>query len=253
MQKCRHVIRILILLLSLPLAALAMRPAMPPQVEKAIDHCAEARRAATHGDRQRAWAYCGEAMESLQGVPDAQVMLDAMAATAPEGESWPWDDAAVLAKQGGDAQDRQRFREAWRQARADADDMLEAYLRRTADDSRAADGERHCDTRVCFARSLQQCRDANYSSNRKAGARARYAVVGPVGDDDCQVSLTYTSNPNPDWVDQPLTFVLDVSEPIESQLEAAISACLTATPSDFQCGGPLYETVAADGEKDARE
>lgn len=244
MQPSSGSTSILILLLSLPLTAFAMGPGMPPQVAKAIGHCAEARQADTQEDPQQSQAYCGEAMESLQGVSDVQVMLDAMAATVPDGDGWPWHDAAVLAEHGGDLQDRERFREAWQQARADADEMLEAYLRRTASDAGAGTAGKRCDTRGCFAQAVHNCRDAHYTTARQAGARARYAVAGAADDGGCRVSMTYTANPNPDWVGKPLTFVLEPGAQVEAQLKAAVSGCLTAAAGDFQCGGPLYEAVA---------
>lgn len=244
MQQCKKAIVFLVPLLSLPLAAFAMGPAMPPEVARAIDHCAEIRQVDVQEAPQQSRAYCGEAMESLQGVPDVQVMLDAMAATVPDGENWAWHDPAILAEHGGDVQDRERFREAWRQATADADEMLEAHLRRTADRSGAGEAGRRCDTRGCFAQSVRQCQAARYTTARQAGARARYTIVGREDDDACRISMTYTSNPNPRWVDKPLTFVLDPGQQVGPQLEAAVASCLTDAAGDYQCGGPLYEAVA---------
>jgi hypothetical protein len=179
-----------------------------------------------------------------------------MAATRPDGASWPWHAPAVLAEQGGEVQDRERFREAWRRARSDADEMLAAHQRRMAGSAGSAGsagaGER-CETRECFARAVAECREVRFSSARAAGARARYQVLGPTDDGACRISLTYRSNPNPDWVDRPLTFVLDPGQPVEPQLEAAVSGCLTARPGNFHCGGPLYEAVSATGESDGAE
>lgn len=245
-------------LVSLPFAALAMAPGMPPEVASAIENCAEARQARTQETKRQAAAYCGEAMESLRGMPGEHVMLEAMAATKPDGEDWPWHHPKVLAEHGGATQDRKRFREAWRQATADADEMLKAHQGRTAADSTASTSgttntaAKQCDTQACFVQAVEQCGSASYRGAQAAGARARYAVVGPGDDGSCRVSFTYTANPNPELVDKPLTFVLDPEQPVEPQLKAGVSSCLTDKSDDFQCSGPLYEAVTGKGSRRER-
>jgi ankyrin repeat protein len=80
------------------------------------------------------------------------------------------------------------------------------------------------------------------SSNPMLGASVRYEIVGPE-DDDCRVSLTYTSNPNPEWEGKPLLLTLDPLEPFLAQIMAGMEQCMTGGASRFNCAGPLLEVL----------
>jgi ankyrin repeat protein len=73
-------------------------------------------------------------------------------------------------------------------------------------------------------------------------AAVRYDIVGPE-DDRCRVAMTYTTNPNPKWVDRPLTMLLDPESPFYGQVMAAFEACLSGDHDHFDCQGPLLEQL----------
>lgn len=99
-----------------------------------------------------------------------------------------------------------------------------------------------CEDQDCFSEQVAQCQAAQYTTEQAAGAVARYTVEGPTAD-GCRIQLRYTENPNPAWVDQPLTFVVDPDEAFEPQLKAAVSSCLAGEQGHYRCEGPLFEAV----------
>lgn len=100
-----------------------------------------------------------------------------------------------------------------------------------------------CTSMACFSEHLGQCQPATFTS-AMGRARAQYEIQGTAGD-RCQVSLTFKANPNPAWVDTPLTFVLDPAQPAGGQLKEAVAACLAGDAEGFQCDGPLLAVVGA--------
>jgi hypothetical protein len=100
-----------------------------------------------------------------------------------------------------------------------------------------------CPTERCFEDGFRACeRGTRFTTPEALGARARYDILGRV-EGGCRISLTYVSNPNPDWVDRPLLLTLDHARPFLDQVMQAMTACTTGRESRFQCGGPLQELL----------
>jgi hypothetical protein len=79
-------------------------------------------------------------------------------------------------------------------------------------------------------------------SSPQLGVTVRYEIVGPAGD-ACRVSLTYVSNPNPEWERRPLLLTLDPRQPFMAEVEAGMGSCMTADKGRFNCAGPLLELL----------
>lgn len=112
------------------------------------------------------------------------------------------------------------------------------------------DGPPPCDTRDCFAAKVADCSpEARYFTETAAGASAMYRILGEGADGQCELGIIYMSNPNPQWVDKPLTFVVDPKRDLETQLEEALSDCLAGRRGTHRCAGPLFELLSgASGE-----
>jgi hypothetical protein len=72
--------------------------------------------------------------------------------------------------------------------------------------------------------------------------RVRYAIIGAAGT-DCRVSMTYESNPNPAWENQPLLLTLDPQQPFMPQVQEGIGSCMTGGDDRFDCDGPLLDVI----------
>jgi hypothetical protein len=72
--------------------------------------------------------------------------------------------------------------------------------------------------------------------------RVRYNVQGSQPD-GCRVSMTYESNPNPDWVDKPLLLTLDSQGDFMMEITEAMERCMSTAESRFDCGGPLAQEL----------
>lgn len=102
----------------------------------------------------------------------------------------------------------------------------------------AATESTQCSSQSCFKRAFRQCQPVTMMTQAGVGAQAKYAIEGKAAD-GCRLSLTFVENPNPAWVDKPMTFVLDPAGSLDEQIEAAVPACLAGSGGEFHCNGPL--------------
>jgi hypothetical protein len=72
--------------------------------------------------------------------------------------------------------------------------------------------------------------------------RVRYTILDAAGA-GCRVSMTYESNPNPAWENQPLLLTLDPQQPFMPQVEEGIRNCMTGRDERFDCDGPLLDVL----------
>ena len=114
-----------------------------------------------------------------------------------------------------------------------------------------ADREQNCTDMSCFADAVAACQQASLSAGA-AGAAVRYQVVEPT-EEGCRVQMVYTENPNPDWVGEPLQFVIDEDDASEEGIEEAVTTCMEGDAGDMQCDGPLLARVGADPTAGAAE
>lgn len=98
---------------------------------------------------------------------------------------------------------------------------------------------KQCDDQACFTRHFSDCEAATYTTEKQAAAQAEYRIMGS-SDAGCRVQFQYTTNPNPAWVDKPLTMTLDPGQPYEPQMKKALESCLMEDkPGPHDCSGPL--------------
>src|SRR5699024_5085414 len=96
----------------------------------------------------------------------------------------------------------------------------------TSQDLDIPDHVDECQSQGCFSQRLAQCEPARYRTSAILEARAAYTIIGPE-DDACRVALVFSDNPNPDWVDAPLAFLIDPKRDADAELKSAVEACLT--------------------------
>jgi ankyrin repeat protein len=85
------------------------------------------------------------------------------------------------------------------------------------------------------------------SANPQLGVSVRYEIVGADGD-ACRVSLTYASNPNPEWERKQLLLSLDPRQPFMKEIAAGMASCAAAEAGRFNCAGPLLEVLRRDDD-----
>lgn len=114
--------------------------------------------------------------------------------------------------------------------------------------NQASDTGTQCDDKACFSQHFSSCDAASYTTEKQAGAQARYRVLG-LSDSQCRVEMQYMANPNSAWVDKPVSFVLDSNQPFEPQMQKALQTCLTEdAPGSYECSGPLRGIASESGQ-----
>ena len=108
-----------------------------------------------------------------------------------------------------------------------------------------AAAEETCSGKACFEAALRDCEPARYRIFNPMG-QVLYEVLERTEAGDCRLAMTFKANPNPDWVDQPLIFVLNPAAALEPQLKKAVESCLTGSAGHWQCDGPLLSVVGGD-------
>ncbi|WP_026759017.1 WG repeat-containing protein [Sediminimonas qiaohouensis] len=108
------------------------------------------------------------------------------------------------------------------------------YLLYIQSDGGCADGD-------CFVAAVQACEPEAFRT-RAAGAEGVYRVVGPSGP-ACEISFEYSENPNPSFVDKPVTFTVSPDDASEDTVRGALKACMTGRTGKYECGGPLFEQL----------
>lgn len=106
--------------------------------------------------------------------------------------------------------------------------------------TQASDVGTQCADTACFSQHFSDCDAATYTTESVAGGQASYQILGS-SNAGCRVQMHYTSNPNPTWVDKPLTFVINPGKPFEPQMKKALQTCLIDDkPGSYECSGPLH-------------
>lgn len=100
-------------------------------------------------------------------------------------------------------------------------------------------GTAFCADESCFHSAFAACTQATFRTPRVMGAVAEYEILGPDAG-GCRVSLIYTDNPNPDWIDKPLEMTLPVGGGFIDTFAAGFQACLDGSAP---CSGPLLAQI----------
>ena len=97
-----------------------------------------------------------------------------------------------------------------------------------------------CEDEACIYTKFEACEASTFSADMGFAA-ITYEIFGPK-DGGCEMSLVYTKNPNPDWVDQPMTCIFDNTQ----DFQTAVGEQLAAAPGSeaSTCSGPLVEVLA---------
>jgi len=98
-----------------------------------------------------------------------------------------------------------------------------------------------CSDQECFEAAFAACTPASYRTQKMLGARARYEVIGPV-EGGCRVSLTFVSNPNPQWVGKALQMNLAPGAPFIESFQNGMNACMMHKP-EAACEGTLMNLL----------
>jgi hypothetical protein len=102
-----------------------------------------------------------------------------------------------------------------------------------------------CADQTCFLEAVRACEPGSFRVPDPGGlgAEGEYSVVGPVGG-VCEIAFTFSENPNPAFLNKPLTFVVDPDDASEETILGGLESCLSAAAGAYQCAGPLFEQVA---------
>jgi len=98
-----------------------------------------------------------------------------------------------------------------------------------------------CSDQDCFEAAFAACTQASFLTPEMAGARAFYEVLGPA-EGGCRVSLTFESNPNPQWVGKAVQMTVVPEPPFIESFKEGIQACMMRKPG-ASCDGSLMNML----------
>jgi hypothetical protein len=97
-----------------------------------------------------------------------------------------------------------------------------------------------CGTADCFEEKFSNCLPATMESTVEFGS-FYYKIIGPESN-GCKVTMKYTKNPNPEWVNKEITCILDNELELE---ESVIDAFNRISSGNSTCSGPLYDMLTS--------
>jgi hypothetical protein len=202
-------------------------------------------------------AFCGcflGMVHSKFKPADRKIMLSAMAGTpATDKGEWNWPrspamktamTAAHLSKDEARASYKRMMKRLTPVMPRCAAAESHAEAAQSGGAPQAAADAKPCTSKDCFSDRFAACEPAVYTTRSAMGGRARYEVKGRDGA-RCRVRMWYTANPNPAWVDKPLSMALDPASPFDAQMKKAMQTCLAQDkPGRYACKGPLRGIAA---------
>jgi hypothetical protein len=93
-----------------------------------------------------------------------------------------------------------------------------------------------CSSESCFNSYFQKCSPATFATN-VGGVGVKYQIYSKKGD-SCSMMFEYTANPNPAWVNQPMTCDFDNLHPLSKSVSLVVSN-LIGKQNAYNCSGPL--------------
>lgn len=103
-----------------------------------------------------------------------------------------------------------------------------------------------CYDMKCFGEHVSRCAEAQIIVPGPGPGRnlmVMYTVEGPADNDQCQLSLVFTDNPNPDFEDTPLYFTIDPDADWEEVGRDVVEECFGGDREAYNCEGPLLELM----------
>lgn len=101
------------------------------------------------------------------------------------------------------------------------------------------EGKNECSEESCFFESFNTCSSASFQMDLGFAA-VSYEIIG-LKDELCEVQMTYTKNPNPEWANQPMTCSLDYKNQVfESAIQMEFEAAMNGKGT---CTGALADIL----------
>lgn len=98
----------------------------------------------------------------------------------------------------------------------------------------------NCGSQDCFYQKFATCSPATLDSSL-GPITFHYEIIKPVTN-GCQVSMKYTRNPNPAWVDEQMLCILNNKANFQSEAQRVMSDIQNDSQT---CTGPLSDTIRA--------
>jgi len=106
-----------------------------------------------------------------------------------------------------------------------------------------------CQDESCFIEQAANCnKNTSFLTPKIAGAQVRYSIMGPYKS-GCDVRMSYTQHPDPEWVGLSMGFVIDPGGDIDAQIKSAIAGCLEGNEERWLCEGPLFDKATGVAEE----
>lgn len=100
-----------------------------------------------------------------------------------------------------------------------------------------------CGTDIsCFDEKFSNCEPAIMTASIGDWAAVSYEITESATN-GCAVTMTFTTNPNPVWENQPMYCIVDNSQDFESAIASTLNADLE---TEGICTGPLHDIIHAD-------
>ena len=108
-----------------------------------------------------------------------------------------------------------------------------------------------CDDEACFIEQAADCKkNTSFLTAKIAGAQVRYSIAG-IYKGRCDIRMSYTQHPDPEWVDLSMGFVIDPEGDIDMQIKSAVAGCLGGDDAQWLCEGSLFDMVTGAGDETA--
>lgn len=93
-----------------------------------------------------------------------------------------------------------------------------------------------CGDKICFNKKFSTCESATIQSDTQGLGAVSYKILGPAPG-GCSITMKYTKNPNPDWVNKEMTCTFDNKVDFETSVQKTFNGVIHGTVT---CQGPLY-------------
>ena len=98
----------------------------------------------------------------------------------------------------------------------------------------------NCTSQTCFNPLFSKCTPSTFNYPSPL-ASVKYQIFGPKSS-GCSMLFEYTSNPNPAWVNQPMTCNFNNKMSLENSIQNVIND-LSSKSNTYSCTGPLVSIL----------
>lgn len=101
-----------------------------------------------------------------------------------------------------------------------------------------------CVEMECFREHFSRCETAQLTGTLGRRITATYTIEEQLADDQCQMSLVFTDNPNPEWENTPLYFTMNPADGFSmDDVKGVIDDCVEGEGENYNCSGPLLDQM----------